>query len=180
MRRSALFPMILTALFTALLAVCSQIQIPLPYVPINLALFAVHLAAALLGPVYGTVSVAVYLLLAAVGVPVMAGFKGGVGALFGITGGYAIGYLLTALIDGLGIKKSSHYFWKMAAVMAGGTLCCYLFGSIWFMILTGNTLGKCLSVCVLPFLPGDAVKILLACLLAPRLRGPLAKWGFGR
>ena len=93
--------MILCALFTALTAVCSQIQVPMPWgVPINLALFASYMAGLLLGPVWGAGSQLVYLLLAAVGVPVMAGLSGGPAVLFGKTGGYAIGFMLAALITG--------------------------------------------------------------------------------
>lgn len=89
------------AIFTALVAVCSQITIPLPIIPINLALFAVYLAGALLGPWRGALSLVVYLLLAAVGVPVMAGFRGGLGNLVGNTGGYVVGYIFAAFFTGL-------------------------------------------------------------------------------
>ena len=93
--------MMLCALFTALTAVCSQIALPMPWgIPVNLALFAVYLAGVRLGPVWGAVSQLVYLGLAAVGVPVMAELSGGPAALFGRTGGYAIGYLAAALITG--------------------------------------------------------------------------------
>lgn len=79
------------AVFTALCAICSQIQIPLPMVPINLALFAVNLAGALLGAKPGAVSVAAYVLLGALGAPVFAGFAGGMQAIAGQTGGYIFG-----------------------------------------------------------------------------------------
>lgn len=109
-KKSSVLKLVLCALLTALLAVCSQIQIPLPYVPINLALFAVHLAGALLGPLYGGLSVLIYLLLAAVGVPVLAGFRGGLGALMGSTGGYVVGYIFTAVIAGFASK-----YWETAS-----------------------------------------------------------------
>ena len=93
-----LHKMVGCALFAALTAVCSQLAIPMPWgVPINLALFAVYMAGTMLGPVWGAASQLVYLLLAAVGVPVMAGMQGGPAVLLGKTGGYAIGYLLAAL-----------------------------------------------------------------------------------
>ena len=75
------------ALFAALLAACSQIVIPLPMISINLALFAVHLAGAVLGPKWGTASVLVFIALGACGVPVFLGFQGGLVYLFGKTGG---------------------------------------------------------------------------------------------
>ena len=94
--------MVLCAMFTALVAVCSQIAVPMPWgVPINLALFAVYMAGTMLGPVWGTASQVVFIALAAIGVPVLANFQGGPSAIFGKTGGYAIGYILTALITAL-------------------------------------------------------------------------------
>ena len=87
-----LHKMVGCALFAALTAVCSQLAIPMPWgVPINLALFAVYMAGTMLGPIWGAASQLVYLLLAAVGVPVMAGMQGGPAVLLGKTGGYAIG-----------------------------------------------------------------------------------------
>lgn len=157
--------MTLCALFAALTAVCSQIALPTPWgVPVNLALFAVYLAGVMLGPVRGTAAVAVYLLLAAVGLPVMAGFQGGFGALLGRTGGYAVGYLLAALTVGFACRRRRG-FAALCAAMALGCAGCYLFGTVWFMVLTGADLLTCLTLCVLPFLPGDAVKILLAAAL---------------
>lgn len=161
--------MILCALFAALTAVCSQIAVPTPWgVPINLALFAVYLAGALLGPVGGTASQAVYLALAAVGVPVLAGLGGGPAALFGRTGGYVIGYLLAALLTGLLAPRGASAR-RLAAAMAVGCLGCYALGTVWFMAITGVTLWQSLVLCVLPFLPGDAAKIALAVLLARRI-----------
>lgn len=158
------------ALFAALTAVCSQIQIPLPMVPINLALFSVHLAALLLGKKYGAISQAVYILLAAVGVPVMAGLTGGLGQLLGKTGGYAIGYILSAFLTGLICEKWGYAFWKMCIAAVIGCAGCYVLGTIWFMAVTGLNLATSMTYCVTPFLPGDVVKIVLAALLATRLR----------
>ena len=76
-RRNMTRSLVLTALMAALTAICSQIQIPLPMVPINLALFAVHLSGALLGWKYGALSMVVYALLGVIGVPVFAGFGSG-------------------------------------------------------------------------------------------------------
>lgn len=163
----------LCALFAALTAVCSQIQIPLPMVPINLALFSVHLSALLLGKKFGAISQTVYILLAAVGVPVMAGFTGGLAVLLGKTGGYAIGYILSAFLTGLICEKWGYAFWKMCVAAVIGCAACYVLGTIWFMVVTGLDLSTSLVYCVLPFLPGDVVKILLAGILAVRLRPAL-------
>ena len=173
-----LHKMVGCALFAALTAVCSQLAIPMPWgVPINLALFAVYMAGTMLGPVWGAASQLVYLLLAAVGVPVMAGMQGGPAVLLGKTGGYAIGYILTALITALLTKVLGRKFWALCVAMVVGCAACYVLGTIWFMILTGADLVSALGWCVLPYLPGDAVKIVLAAMLTiqldKRLKGSL-------
>lgn len=165
------------AIFTALVAVCSQITIPLPIIPINLALFAVYLAGALLGPWRGALSLLVYLLLAAVGVPVMAGFRGGLGNLVGNTGGYVVGYIFAALFTGLLAEKWGARFWQLCVAMVVGCAVCYFFGTLWYSILSGTPFFASFSACVVPFLPCDVVKILLAALLASRLRPVLKRQG---
>ena len=158
--------MVLCAMFTALVAVCSQLAVPMPWgVPINLALFAVYMAGTMLGPVWGTAS------------PVLANFQGGPSAIFGKTGGYAIGYILTALITALLVRVLGRKFWALCVAMVVGCAACYLLGTIWFMTLTGADLVSALGWCVLPYLPGDAVKIVLAAMLTiqldKRLKGSL-------
>ena len=170
--------MVLCAMFTALVAVCSQIAVPMPWgVPINLALFAVYMAGTMLGPVWGTASQVVFIALAAIGVPVLANFQGGPSAIFGKTGGYAIGYILTALITALLSKVLGRKFWALCVAMVVGCAACYVLGTIWFMILTGADLVSALGWCVLPYLPGDDVKIALASALTiqldTRLKGSL-------
>ena len=149
--------MVLCALFAALAAVCSQIAIPMPWgVPINLAVFAACMAGSMLGP-------------AAIGVPVLAGFQGGPAAIFGKTGGYAVGYILTALLTALLAKALGRRFWPLCFAMAVGCLACYALGTVWFMFLTHSSLATSLTLCVLPYLPADALKIALASLLTIQL-----------
>ena len=168
----------LCALFAALTAVCSQIQIPLPAIPINLALFAVHLCAALLAPRYAALSMAVYILLGAVGVPVFSGFRGGLDALLGPTGGYILGFLATAPITGLMMGDGK--LRRLIPAMVLGLLACYVFGTAWFMVVyTRNTgaigLWTALGWCVFPFILPDAAKMALAALVARRLKPILRK-----
>lgn len=171
MKRTNTRQLVFCALFAALIVVFAQVQIPLPgLVPISLATFAVMMAGLLLGWKYGLLAVAVYVLLGAVGVPVFAGFKGGLGALTGPTGGYIIGYLPYAALAGLPNQKPQDSFWGRCGLLALGTLACYALGTAWFIHATGRTLAESMGLCVLPFLPGDAVKIALASFLAPRLR----------
>ena len=167
--KTAVFDLVMTAMFSALIAVCSIISIPVGTVPVTLQTFAVCLAAAMLGFKRGTLSVLVYILLGAVGAPVFAGMKGGVGVLAGPTGGYIIGFILTAVTVGMAADRWGRRILPMALSMVTGVLLCYAVGTVWFVIVTGTDLFGALTLCVVPFLLPDALKIVLAVLLANRL-----------
>jgi len=161
------------ALGAALIAVCSWISIP-TLVPFTLQTFAVCLISALLGWKLGLVSVAVYIALAAVGVPVLSGFKGGIAALMGPTGGYVVGFLFTAFIVGFAAEKWNRKAWILAAAMVVGILVCYAFGTAWFVPVYSRAkgpigVGTALMMCVVPYLIPDAVKIALATFLVGRI-----------
>ena len=158
------------AMGIALTAVCSWISVPalLPtMVPFTLQTFAVCLVTALLGLRLGLWTVAGYILLGLVGVPVFSGFRGGLGVLLGTTGGYIVGFLFTALIVGLAVDRLGRKLPVLIAAMALGILLCYTFGTMWFVqVYTKNSgaigVGTALAWCVLPYLLPDAVKIALA------------------
>lgn len=161
------------ALFAAIIAVCSQIQIPMT-VPFTMQTFAVFSALAILGGKNGTISILIYIALGAVGIPVFAGFSGGIGVLFGTTGGYIIGFLFTGLIYWL----LTHFFETklpiMIAALALGLIVCYAFGTAWFMLVYTRKveaigLATALGWCVFPFILPDCVKLALAILIAKRL-----------
>lgn len=157
------------ALLAALTAVCSQLTIPTPWqVPISMSTFAVFLSGALLGVKWGTAAQGVYLLLGLVGVPVFSGMRGGAQVLAGPTGGYLIGYLAAAAVTGA-LLAHSRARWMLPVSMAAGLAACYAFGTAWYMVQGGVALVPALSMCVLPFLPGDALKIAAACLIAGRI-----------
>ncbi|HJB25735.1 MAG TPA: biotin transporter BioY [Firmicutes bacterium] len=164
--------LILCALFAALTAVCSQIALVLPItqVPFNLATFAVFLAGGLLGASTGAISQIVYVFLGAIGVPVFAQFSGGFQNLIGPTGGYIIGYIAGAWVTGLLVNQfSKRSFFLYALAMAAGLAACYALGTAWYMVLTKANLTASLMLCVVPFLPVDALKIVLAAFLCTRL-----------
>ena len=162
------------AICTALIVVCSWLTVPFT-VPFTMQTFAIFFTVCLLGPWQGMISILVYILLGAVGVPVFAGFKGGIAVLFDKTGGYIIGYLLSALLTSWLIHRKESNFLRSCLAMVAGVAVCYVFGTAWFMVLTGTPLWTSLTWCVLPFLPGDAVKILLAAFLAKRLQAPMRR-----
>ena len=167
--RFAVLSLVYTAVFAAIIAVCSIISIPVGEVPVTLQTFAVCLSAAMLGWKRGTLSVLVYLLLGAVGAPVFAGMTGGIGILAGPTGGYLIGFILTAVIVGVAAERFQRKALPLAIAMAVGVLACYALGTVWFMVVMKWGLAETLAVCVLPFLIPDAVKIAVAVLLSNRL-----------
>ena len=166
------------ALCTALIAVCSWIQIPLT-VPITLQTFAVFAVVGLLGTKRGTLSVLVYILLGAVGVPVFAGFSGGIGVLLGNTGGYIIGFIFSAIVTGWILDHLGKSIPVMAIAMIVGLAVCYIFGTAWFMFVymrTSGTVGlvSVLSWCVIPFILPDAIKIALAIVVSKSV-GPYVR-----
>ncbi|MGM9662342.1 MAG: biotin transporter BioY [Oscillospiraceae bacterium] len=164
-----------TALGAALLAVSAWITIPIGAVPVTLQTFAVFLLFALLGGKLCSLATAVYLLLGAFGLPVFSGFKGGIGALMGATGGYLVGFLVAALVMWALEKPLGHGTAALAGSMVLGLLICYAFGTAWFyFVYLGvgevKSVGAILAACVIPFIPVDAVKVALALLLGKRLR----------
>ena len=173
------YDMAYIAVFTVLIAICSWISIPMT-VPFTLQTFAVFLSVSILGGRRGTMAVLVYVLLGAVGIPVFAGFTGGPGIILNTTGGYIIGFILSALVMWL----TESLFGKKLPVqilsMVLGLLACYAVGTVWFMFVymrqTGAVgLGTVLGWCVIPFIIPDAVKIALALMLGNTLRRPLSK-----
>ena len=168
-----------TALCTALIAVSAQISILVfaSNIPYTLQTFALFLIAAVFGWKKSTIATVIYLALAAIGLPIMAGFKGGIAAIMGPTGGYALGFLFIALLTGIAAEKGKGNKWILLAGMVAGLLVCYAFGTVWFKYIYGTDkgLGAVLMLCVVPYLPVDAVKIVCAVLLAGRVKKALYK-----
>ena len=164
--------MTLTAVMAALICIAGPLTIAAGPVPLSLATFAVMLAGAVLGKKRGTAAVGLYLLIGIIGIPVFSGFSGGFQKLAGVTGGYLVGYLPCAFLSGLGAERAEEEsrIWILPAKMAAGTAVLYTIGTAWFMIQSGNALGTALSLCVVPFLPGDAVKIAAAVMLTVPVR----------
>ena len=163
------------ALFAVLMAVCAWITVPMT-VPFTLQIFAVFAALATLGGRRGTYAVAVYLLLGAVGLPVGAGFQGGLGWLLGTTGGYIVGFLCIALIYWLITARLGESLPVSIAASVLGLLVCYLFGTAWFMAVYARSTGPvgimtALGWCVFPYVVPDLLKLVLAVTLSQRVKG---------
>jgi len=158
-------------LFAALSAILSQITLPIGIVPIVLTHVSLFLAAGLLGVRYGTFSQIVYALLGAIGLPIFAGFTGGLGRILGPTGGFVIGYIVCTFVTAQMIERFGTSVKSLMLAMYAGWAVTYVIGVPWFMFVTGtDSLMGALSTCVIPFLPGDLAKTILCVWLIRRLR----------
>ena len=170
---------VIAGLMTSITCILGPISIAVPFspVPISLGLFGILLTSALLGAKYGTVSCALYILLGLVGLPVFSGFTSGLGVLLGPTGGYLLGYLAVAACSGIQSTRKKSAYLLQGAGLACGLLICYLFGSLWLAHFMSISLGEAILVGVLPYLPADLCKILLALWMGRLLRMRLHKAG---
>ena len=176
--RRKTYDMAYIAVFAVLMAICSWISIPTA-IPFTMQTFAVFLAVTILGGKRGTLAIVVYLLLGMVGVPVFAGFSAGPGVLFGTTGGYLIGFIFSGLLMWLMERMAGRKLWLQALSMLFGMVTYYIVGTVWFMVVYGNTSGPvslltALGWCVFPFVIPDLVKAALALSFGNALRKPLA------
>ena len=126
-----------------------------------------------------TITYIVYLLLGLVGLPVFSGFEGGVGKVAGPTGGYLIGFIFMAIVCGLlmQVKKDKKIVNIVFCVvgMLIGTAIAYAFGTMWFCYSTGTGLGAAMALCVIPFIPGDLIKIAIAAVVAPTVANQIKR-----
>lgn len=170
---SKTYDIVYIGVFAVLIAICSWISIP-TMVPFTLQTFGVLLTVGVLGGKRGSLAVLVYVLLGSVGIPVFAGFTGGLGMLFTNSGGYIIGFIFTALLMWGMEKILGRKTWALALSMVLGLVVCYGFGTVWFMIVYAKNSGAVglmtvLGWCVFPFIIPDLIKIALALGLSKRL-----------
>ena len=170
---SKVLDLVYVAIGAALIAICSWISIPTA-VPFTLQTFAVFFVLLALGGERGTLATLVYVLLGAVGVPVFAGFSGGIGVLLGNTGGYIIGFLLTGLIYILFTKFFKKNIVMKVIALVLGLAVCYAFGTAWFMHVYMKSSGEVglltvLGWCVFPFIIPDLLKLALAVVISKRI-----------
>jgi len=165
----SIYDLCMMGVFTAIIAVMAQIIIPLPYgVPITLQTLAIPLAGVVLGSKRGAISTTLYILIGAVGVPVFAGFTGGLGVVFGPTGGFILSFPFLALAAGLGAEKNKKW-WLWGGIVVG-VLVNYICGVVYFSIFTSNDLITSFIACVLVFIPGDILKIIAVGVLGEKIR----------
>lgn len=165
-----------TGILAAILCVFSPFSLPFGAIPISFATLAVFLISCMASPLRCVAAVIIYILLGATGLPVFAGFAGGFQQIAGLTGGYIIGYIPCAFIISLLINR---FFNKKAVYplsMSLGLIICYVFGTAWYSFQTGTGFIAALAVCVVPFIIGDTLKIIIASVLGIILRKRLLKY----
>lgn len=169
----------LVGLMTAVICILGPIAVPLPFspVPVSLTNLAIFLSLFVLGMKKGTISYVIYLLLGLVGLPVFSAFTGGPGKLLGPTGGYLIGFLFMAVISGIFIDKWTNSIVVCVTGMIIGSTVCYLFGTVWLSFQGHMSFSAALAAGVLPFLPGDVAKMLIAAIAGRQIRKRLRKAG---
>ena len=170
-KKRSLRGMVYASMFGALTAVGAYIMIPLPPIPITMQTLFVNLAGALLGGSLGALSQVVYILLGVIGLPVFAGGKAGAGVLLGPTGGYLIGFVVGAYVIGklTAIRKKPGFLWLVCSMSIGIALV-YLLGIIQLIIVAKLDYDKAIAVGLLPLLPGDILKIIIAALITLKIR----------
>ena len=162
------------SVFTAMISICSWISIP-SSIPFTLQTMGVFTTVGLLGGKRGTLTVLTYILLGAIGIPVFAGLTGGISVLLGTTGGYIMGFLLSALLMwGIETIMGRNQI-VLAFSMIAGLIVCYVFGTAWFMLIYTQHSGviglsTVLGLCVIPFIIPDLIKIGVALFLTNRLK----------
>lgn len=166
--------MTFTAIFSALIAICSWISIPTT-VPFTMQTFAVFCALSVLGGKRGFFSILIYIILGLIGVPVFAHFSAGPSVLFGMTGGYIIGFLFTAVIYWIFEKISKDNLIISIISLVIGLAVCYAFGTAWFMVVYTRSSGaiglaSALGMCVIPFIIPDIIKLAVAVIISGKLK----------
>jgi len=171
----------LIALFSAIIVICSLITIP-SAIPFTLQTFAIFLCLNILGAKKGIISILIYIFLGVIGLPVFSGFNGGIGALLNVTGGYIIGFIFSALTFWLVTSVFNKKPKKIINLIASfsGLIVCYIFGTLWYILLfikNGEAINfiSAFTICVLPFIIPDILKIFLALSLSEKINKLIIK-----
>ena len=161
---------VLSSLMAAFTAVGAYIHLPIGPVPIVLSTLFVLLSGLLLGSRWGLVTMGLYLLLGAIGMPVFAGGKGGLAHFLGPTGGYLFGYVLASWTTGLISERSRGTLILEIFAVVIGSLAIYSLGVPWLKMVTQMSWRKAFMLGMVPFLIGDVVKASVALMLARAVR----------
>ncbi len=175
---------VITAMYSAVICVGCFIAIPVGIVPIILQNMLAVMAGILFGLPQGAASVGLFLTAGVLGLPVFSGGRGGLAVLGGPTGGFLIGYFFASIITGIIAGKPSvtekpfciKNILRLVIAGAAGFIVVYIPGLFQFMRVTGSNLAAALSGCVIPFIPGDILKLIVMIPLCAKLRPVAARF----
>lgn len=153
----------------ALICVISPHSIPIGVISVTMSLFIIYTLACILKPHQIVVSVIIYIILGSIGLPVFSNYGGGMHFIAGITGGYLIGYVPAVFVISLIINKNKNKLIIYPIAILLGELICYTIGTIWFMFIAKTSFSYAMSVCVIPFIPFDIVKIIFAIIIGYKI-----------
>ena len=157
------------SIMSVMIAICAWLTIPAP-VPFTMQTFGVFFALLFLGGKRGIAAILLYLILGAAGLPVFSGFSGGIGHILGATGGYMLGFLIIGIIYAA-FEKITKSKKVLIFSLIPGLMLCYIFGTLWFSVYKGNiSFLPALTVCVLPFIVPDLIKLALAVIVSERIK----------
>lgn len=176
MKKTNIHTICMIALFTAAISIMAQFSIPLPFgVPLSLQNFAVILTAILLGKKNGTLAIFVYLFIGLVGLPVFANFRSGLQTFLSPTGGFLLGYPFMTYLIGIGTEYR-HKKGCLPFFIFLGYLIDYLSGLLIFCLVTSTGIKTGIITCILPFIPAELIKSVLAGILGLQLRTKLLRY----
>lgn len=165
--------MIVCSLFAAVICIAAPFAIVIGPVPVTMTIFAIALTAFSVGSVKSAAATLLYILIGLVGLPVFSNFQGGVGVIMNPTGGFIFSYVFVALILGRCTKTKN--ILHICLLCTAALLVCYFFGTVWFVSVTQSTVAYALSVCIVPFIPFDIIKLVLAYIAGSAIRRALIK-----
>ena len=170
--------MVMIAAFAAVICVLAPFSLSIPFspVPISLTNLVLYVIIYVEGWKRATGSYLIYLLVGLAGMPVFSGFGSGPAKLLGPTGGYLIGMIFLTVISGYVVEKTSKWYLQFAGMIVG-SLVNYVFGTAWMGYSLEMSFGAALAAGVIPFIPGDLVKMVIACIVGPILHKRLVKSG---
>jgi biotin transport system substrate-specific component len=175
MNKSKAYQLAIIGIVAAVISILGPLSLPIGVIPISLTTFAILIAVYSLGMKKGTISVLIYILLGLVGLPVFSGFSSGPAKLLGPTGGYIIGYVFMALAAGFFIDRFFDKWYLCFIGMVIGTAFCYGIGTTWLSYQANMSASAALAAGVIPFIPGDLLKIIIALIIGPQIRKRLIK-----
>jgi len=153
--------MVICAMIAGLLCIIAPLSIPVGSMPLSLINVIVFVCIFVWGKNNTLIGYIIYLLIGFLGLPVFAGFKAGFSALFGITGGFLIGFIPLISISGFFVEKYNKKIIIICAMIISEIIL-YMFGVVWFLIITNISIIEAIIICVLPFVFVDFIKILIA------------------